>query len=910
MMRIHNLFKNLAVAMGLLLIFPTCKALQPDRPTFLRCCDKPNPVCSLEDPYFGWYFNDPDDNETQTAYQILVASSLGKIEAHEADMWDSKKTNSDQQNYIYYEGKGLEPGQQYFWKVRTWDKDGQPGPFSEVAVFGAPLLSHQDWDGAKWIKRDNNQADDYTYYRKKFSLGKQPIKRAVVYVTASHDYELYLNGQLIGKGPAYHYPQYQYYNAFDVTQALKQGAENLFASLTHWYGGGQGRPKSARGFLLKTIIEFEGGLTETIGTDGSWKQMEARYFVSGQPKRNGEGIGFIDKLDANEMLPGWNMLGFDDTGWEYATEIGPVPTAPWTGILQPDLTSPIEVTIEPVDIQDLGNGRYVIDFGKIYPGMPYIEFTGGEKGQEVNMLGGFVLTPDKTVDPKINQKTKMQYSVVLNGETSVFSPMVYLGMQYLQVENSPCVLTKNNVKFIVRYYELDQNRSSFESSDPMLNQVWQLMKHSLIAGSQETFVDTPTREKGGFLGDAWSQGVPCMTVMGDRLMNQRILLEFLDSQDQYWPDGRLNAVYPNADGARDIPDYTQSYLVWAWDYYMQTGNIEFLKKYYSKLKKVADYVYNHVNDTTGLVHYLTGGRGPYEFGIIDWPKEMRYGYDMETASRTVVNAYAYIDFKIISDIAGWVGMEGDSILFGNRAKAMKDKINSLLINRDGVYIDGLKKDHTQSTHASQHANAFPLAMGIVPGPNREKVVALVKGRAMNMGMVTLRWLPEALGKAGEAEHLIELYTNTAWDGWAKTIAHGGTVTWESWDALEHNYSLSHPWGAVGLLAMQEYMLGLQVLEPQHALIQVKPLAFGERLTHVKGTLPSDRGNIYVEWKKEGEVFTLSVTIPDNVKANVYLPKYGAADKKTTMNGKETGTEALDGYVLIRNVGSGSYTFVR
>ena len=89
---------------------------------------------------------------------------------------------------------------------------------------------------------------------------------------------------------------------------------------------------------------------------------------------------------------------------------------------------------------------------------------------------------------------------------------------------------------------------------------------------------------------AGSQAVPSLSVMGDRVMNLRVLREFLDSQVQYWPDGRLNAVYPNVDGARDIPDFTQSYLVWVWDYFMQTGNITFLKTNYLKLKKIADYV--------------------------------------------------------------------------------------------------------------------------------------------------------------------------------------------------------------------------------------------------------------------------------------------------------------------------------
>lgn len=152
--------------------------------------------------------NDPDDNEIQTAYQILVASSEGNLDADNGDMWDSGQVSSGEQNYIGYDGNPLSSATRYYWKVRTWDKDGSAGPYSATAIFDTGLLNSSDWSGAKWIKRDTNVADDYTYYRKKVTLPDKAIKRAIVYVTAGHNYELYINGSLIGKGLAYHYPQY------------------------------------------------------------------------------------------------------------------------------------------------------------------------------------------------------------------------------------------------------------------------------------------------------------------------------------------------------------------------------------------------------------------------------------------------------------------------------------------------------------------------------------------------------------------------------------------------------------------------------------------------------------------------------------------------------------------------------
>jgi alpha-L-rhamnosidase len=390
----------------------------------------------------------------------------------------------------------------------------------------------------------------------------------------------------------------------------------------------------------------------------------------------------------------------------------------------------------------------------------------------------------------------------------------------------------------------------------------------------------------------------------------RVLREFIDSQDQYWPDGRLNAVYPNVDGARDIPDYTQSYLVWVWDYYMQTGNVEFIKDNYLKLKKVADYVDAYKNENTGLIYNLKGGDGPYLCGIIDWPAVMRYGYDISVESRTVIDAYAYIDFDIISKMAEVIGNTGDRDVYKKKAINMKNAMNTFLLNKEGVYIDGLNHDKSQSSHVSQHANIFPLAMGIVPEKNKRAVIAEIKKRKMNVGMVCLRWLPEALGQADQGAHLIDLYTNTEWDGWAKTIALGGTVTWESWDANVTNQSMSHPWGAVGLLAMQQYMLGIQPLKPQHEVIQVKPLEFEGKLTYAKGVYPTDKGDILIYWNKNGNCFSMTITIPDNITAKVYVPKCGINGSSVFMDGIETKGIEEGNYVFIDNVGSGVRTFVR
>ena len=93
-------------------------------------------------PFFGWIVNSDQNNTVQTAYRILVASSLENIQKNTGDCWDSGKMESDQSVNLIYAGKELQPNSVYFWKVKTWDSHGVESAFSPIAQFKtAPVLS-------------------------------------------------------------------------------------------------------------------------------------------------------------------------------------------------------------------------------------------------------------------------------------------------------------------------------------------------------------------------------------------------------------------------------------------------------------------------------------------------------------------------------------------------------------------------------------------------------------------------------------------------------------------------------------------------------------------------------------------------------------------------------------------------
>ncbi len=889
----------------------------PGKPLNLRVDDLPDPVGTGAQPAFGWFVTDPDPNEIQTGYHILVASTAAKIAAGEGDVWDSGMVDSRRQNHVAYAGAPLESDRRYHWAVRTRDRDGKAGPYSEPAAFTVGLLENSDWSGAFWIRRDTGGPDDHTCYRRKIELPGKPVARATAYITSAHKYDLYFNGRLVGKGPAYHYPRYHYYNAHDITSLIRPGEPNQFAVLNRWFGGGQGRPAGARGLIVKAIVHYEDGTRTEIGTGADWRQTAAEAWTGGQPQRNrGEGVGYVEHIDARKLTPGWMLESFDDSSWPAATVIGAHPVEPWTGKLAPDLTRIDETTITPASITRLENGKYMVDLGLVYAGVPKIEFSGGEPGTVVRMLGGYILGPSGEIDTAGNQVTDMSFRAVLNGETFLYQPAEYLGMRYFQIDNPPMPVTAENFSFVVRHSRLDRGASSFDSSNDTLNAVWDFMKHSLLTCLQEQFVDTPTREKGGFLGDSAIQSIVAMSTLNERVLTRRALVEYLQSMDHYWSSpenrGRINAVYPNNDGGRDIPDYTQAYLPWVWYYYMETGDRAFLEEHYGKFKDIAGYVHRHTDADTGLVTRLTGGSGPYQYGIVDWPASMRFGYDMDTAARTVINGWAYADYDVMARIAGELGHAADVKLYRSWADDLKGAINKRLVNGSGVYVDGLSAAGSRSSHASQHANMFPLALGIVPGENEPAVTARVKELGMSVGMVTLPWLIRAIGEAEEGPHLIDLFTNKNQYGWARCLARGATSTWETWDAdtASGGISMSHAWGAAGLEGYVRYILGIRPASPQFETVEIRPLDFGAALERAQGTVPTDRGGITVSWERKEDAYRMHVELPVNVTADILVPKGGASAFRIHVDGEAVEGVEEGAYIRLKGFGSGRHSIAR
>jgi alpha-L-rhamnosidase len=236
------------------------------------------------------------------------------------------------------------------------------------------------------------------------------------------------------------------------------------------------------------------------------------------------------------------------------------------------------------------------------------------------------------------------------------------------------------------------------------------------------------------------------------------------------------------------------------------------------------------------------------------------------------------------------------------------------VRADGIYVDGLHSDGTQSTHASQEANALALAYGAVP-PERIGVVGrYVAGLGLSVGPVHGLELLRGLASAGRWADMVRILTDTSVPGWARIVAGGGTFTWETWTPSDLiGDSLSHGWGSSALVAMQESLLGVTFLKPDEAgTVRVAVAPPRQGLRRARGAVPSVAGPISVEWRRERTELTLQVVVPANASARLSLPAARAdAVREGGASLAQAGGVTLVSFgdgVAVLETGSGSYRF--
>jgi alpha-L-rhamnosidase len=388
----------------------------------------------------------------------------------------------------------------------------------------------------------------------------------------------------------------------------------------------------------------------------------------------------------------------------------------------------------------------------------------------------------------------------------------------------------------------DDGAAAFQSSDELLNRVWELCRYSIKATTFAGVYVDGDRERIPYEADAYLNQLSHYAVDPDFWM-ARDTFDFL-VRSPTWPT-----------------EWTSHMVFMAHADWMQTGDAHWLRARYESLK--SKLLLERVR-ADGLV---AGTPEQIKKDIVDWPPGERDDYVFMPVN-TVVNAFYLRAISLMAELARASGKDGEAVIFESRFKTGSAAFQRTLFDPVG----GLYRDGEGAEHSSLHANLFPLAFGLVPPEHRAGVVAFLKSKGMACSVYPAQYLLEGLFENGAANHALSLMTAAGDRSWRHMVESGTTITWEAWDQrYKPNQDWNHAWGAAPANILPRFVMGVQTLAPGWTRVRIRP--FTGPLTSCAGKVPTPRGPVRVHWRSSDR-FALTFELPAGMIATLELPVAG------------------------------------
>jgi alpha-L-rhamnosidase len=867
----------------------------------LRCEYLENPLgIDAAQPRLSWILDSTDRGQKQTAYQILVASSVQELKKNHGDLWDSGKIGSDQTTFVVYGGKALATGQACFWKVRSWDQTGAASAWSTAARWEMGMLSAGDWQ-ARWIGRTTNINElPAPMFRRELTLDGK-VKRARVYLCGLGYYELHINGHPVGdqvRDPGFtRYDRRDLYVTHDVTSLLKSGPNAVGVILGNGWLDVQTKAvwdfhkapwRQAPKLLLSLVVEYTDGRTVVFGSDGTWKTSTGPIVF--------DSIYGGETYDARLEISGWDKPGFNDSTWQPAQLV----EAP-QGKLSAQMSPPIKAfeVIQPVKMTEPKPGIFVFDMGQNFAG--YTELTvSGPAGARIKMRHGERLFPDGSLDTRdIEQHIKRMgkdqdyqtdtYTLKGGGQETWHARFTYYGYQYVEVRGFPGQPTLDSVRGVFTHTAVPV-AGEFDCSNPLLNKIWAAARRSYLSNLQSIPTDCPHREKNGWTGDAHLAAEQAIY----NFMPAAFYTKWLnDLGDEQRPSGQLPGIVPTSGWGYSWgngPAWDNAFVLIPFYLYQYYGDTGPLCNHYDGLKRYVDYLSSRASNNI------------VDIGLNDWAP-----FKTQTPADITDTAYYYRDAQIVSLAASLLGKSEDAAQYASLADEIKKSFNARFFNADaGTYGNG-----------SQTSLSCALYQGLVEPDNQarvlENLVALVKktNGHIDTGILGAKYIMNALTELGRSDVAYQMASQKDSPSWGYWIEQGATTLWEQWNGTESRNHIMYGdvsawfYKALGGINGDPAAPGFK-----HFFIRPQPVG---DLTFARAAYDSIHGKIVSDWKIDQGKFSLRVIIPPNTTATVCVPNANVTDVLESGGpaAKASGiiSTSQDGNTATFEVGSGEYNFI-
>ena len=908
----------------------------------LRCEYKVNPVTGVHHPRLSWVLKSDTRDEYQTAYQLEVASSILGLIDGKPDLWNTREVKSSRTYQIVYEGIPLRSREICYWRVRSWDKNGKPSPWSDIARWEMGLLKKSDWK-AQWVGLDLNNLGrgklyhlpPAPYLRKEINLTGR-IKRATLYVTALGLYSFYIDGERIGNDyltPGWtDYNKRVYYQTFDVTKNLRNGENVIGAILSYgWYAGYVGyallvqnpRVRAFYGKVPKLLaqleVQYDNGGKVVFVTNSSWKASYGPIVQSD--------ILEGEEYDARKEVPGWMNPHFNDSTWS-TVNIYPQTNRK----IQCYPGDPIRITqvIHPVSISFRGRDKYIFDMGQNFAGVVRLKVK-GSSGDTVVIRYGEMLYPDGKLMTKNLRMARATDTYILKGNPNgeEWTPLfTYHGFQYVEVSGLKERPNLGTVTGLV-LGSATPVAGSFECSSPMINKLYS----NIVWTQRSNFMDIPTDcpqrdERLGWTADAQ---IYVRSAEYNRDVAAFFTKWLVDLDDTQLPNGAYPVFAPFLRlRATDSysPGWMEAGVIIPFHIYKTYDDTRIIRKCWPHMVKFMRFLWRKSGGKYLFVEGAFSNLVP-KGGYGDW-----LSIGKKTSPDMLATMYYGYCASLMSQMARALGKTESFQHYAELFKHIKAAFLKHYGAPDGRlrcdanaygsgagYVGGVHgfSGNTQTAFANAiYMHMLPDSLVKNAGDRLNRLV-LDNNGYLTTGFLGVKALLPALSMTEHTKTAYRLLLNDGYPSWGYEVENGATTVWEHWDSytlgkgfMAGMNSFNHY--AFGSVCewMFKFMAGIKSDGPAYKRVVIKPyISFGT-ISYVRATLKTMNGEISSYWNTNNHELIIKVDIPVNTKANIFIPAY--SDSSVTVGGRNikevkglTVKGCRNGYLLVET-GSGMYNF--
>lgn len=689
-------------------------------------------------------------------------------------------------------------------------------------------------------------------FRKEFRIDKL-LKRASLRICGLGLYRLYLNGQDITKGAFAPYisntDDLVYVDEYVLTEHLRPGDNALCVILGNGLQNALGAFtweldtasfQSAPKMAFEMILEYEDNTQAALYSDES--VLTAPSPILFNDLWCGE---YYDARQAFDWLSPQPQC--DNPRWCHA-----LPTETPRGEQRVSRALPIRVhqTRKPAAILPVENG-FLYDFGINDAGIFTLNIKDTVPGQTVTLTLGEYWDGQQFNNKKLffvpEALAQVDRYICRGDAEEIWNPVfVYHGYRYILVQGITAQqATDTLLTYQVMHADL-QERGQFHCSDPILEQVQEITRRSLLCNFFFYPTDCPHREKHGWTdAGQWAEAVIQNWAPEDSY--REWLVNIRASQDK---TGMLPGIVPTGGWGMNLggPYWDAVIINLPWLMWKYRGEL-------SCFRENAEAVIRYIRYLSGI----RDERGLISFGIGDWcPVGKLEPRDFKAPIVVTDTAISYDICRKAAKLFALIGDDASHQEALALETALRSAMRKHLVNWNTMTVDG----------NCQTSQAIFLYYHIFENTEWAAAVKVLTdiihrdGDFMDIGCIGGRILFHVLSEAGETAFAYQMITRPEFPSFRNWLDRGATTLWEDFQEKEEDVcSRNHPmWGDISNW-MYQWVAGLQINPRLRACNEavIRP-GFSTGIRQAEAWHNTPAGRIGVQWSQEDNERTLQISV--------------------------------------------------